>query len=252
MKNDPDSAAPSISELKRRLLYTLFQPAAALARRLHVPLDEFESLGRLAFYEELRGRGGMTQSEVAKFFGKSLRTVTSVEKQLQSDFLAPAREVELSRRVEERLSEKTWTPEALCVALGESDEDEIRRILESLVHAGRAARADCASESAAYSGVERYHSLVQSDLVARIDGVRHQLSVILAAVQARFLAPPDDAKPSTARTLAFMGRPDDVAAMAEAIVREIRLRAIDVEESALQAGEYGHFAMTVAVAPSEE
>ena len=87
--------------------------------------------------------------------------------------------------------------------------------------------------------------------MARIDGLKHQLEVMTATVKSRFLEESGD-RPSMARTLSFMGRPEHVSEMADAVVRDLRLKAIDVEESALSETGYQRYAVTVALAPLDE
>lgn len=61
--------------------------------------------------------------------------------------------------------------------------------------------------------------------------------MLTAAIRARF---------------SFLGTADDVEAMSSEIIRWARLRAIDVEESALVEGGYERYAITLAVAALEE
>ena len=174
------SQAP-ISELKRRLVYAMLQPAMALCRRFKFSLETVDQLSRLAYYEEVRRRGGATQSEASALFGTSLRTVGAIEKQLRGDFLAPAYEVELIRRLEEALAEGERTAEELsekvCEAIG-----DVTRCLEGLVGVGRAKRLDGDAGVVQYVLSERYQSLVRDDLVSRIDGLSHLLEVLLSTV----------------------------------------------------------------------
>jgi hypothetical protein len=232
------------------LVYTLLQPAIAICRRFAMPLDVIEQLCRLAYYDALR-QEGMTQAEVARAFGKSLRTVVAVGRVFQSDFLAPVEEIRLNRRLEEELATGPLTAAEVAVRLEQDDEEQVQRLLDSLVGAGRAERVGN-SEPAAYTLQERLQSLVRDDVNARLDGLRHQLEVVRRAVKARFLPNGDGPSPSVARTLSFVGTEEDVAKMAEQLVRTMRLHAIDVEEAALEKGGYQRFGVTLAVAPLDQ
>jgi predicted transcriptional regulator len=238
-----------VSELKRRLVYAMLQPAMALCRRFRFPLDVVDQLSRLAYYEEVR-RGGATQNDVSELFGTSLRTVVAIEKQLRSDFLSPAYEVERIRRLEGALAEGERTIDELADQVNETTAD-VTRSMEGLVGAGRARRIT-GDEETRYVLSERYQSLVRDDLVSRIDGLKHQLEVLLSAVKSRFLGDDDGQAASMARTLSFVGSTEDVEAMADEVIRGLRVRAIDVEEAALQKDEYNRYAFSLTLAPMEK
>ena len=246
------SARASIPELQRRLIFSLLWPAVAVCRRFQVPLDVLERLCRLAYYEELRRGGKLTQVEVARIFGTSLRTVVAVERKYRGGFLAPEYEVELYRRVEEALTVRSTTAEDMAVQL-EADEDAVRRTLDGLVGAGRA-EATPAGDTVEFSFLERHPSLVRADLLSRIDGLKHQLEVLVSAVSRRFFDEGDTGKrrPSVARTVSFLGISDDVEALADELVRMLRLRAIDVEERALRKGGHERYGLTMALAATED
>lgn len=232
----------STSELQRRLVFSLLRPVARLARRFALPLKAVEELARLAYYAEAR-RDQTPQAEVARQFDKSLRTIGSLERQLRSDFLAPEEEVEAFRLVEAALEQAPLSAAELSARLG-VDDAEITRRLQGLLAAGRVTKAG----DGAYALDRRFQSLVQEDLKARVDGLNHQLDVVLGAVQARFLAPSREAM---ARTLDFVVRPEDVPALADAIVRTLRAHVTDAEEAALKRGGFNGYGVTVALAPSD-
>ena len=239
----------SIPELHHRLIDALLRPVVAVARHFRVPISEVERLCRLAYYRELRRGTNITQAEVARVFGKSLRTVVGVERQLRSDYLAPEAAVELSRRIEEVLTGGPHTLDALTAAIGGADETEVERAVVALTTVGRV-RTHMGKESdePSYSLQERFQSLVKGDLLARIDGLVHQLEVLGSAVRARFYGN-GDTRPTVARTLAFVGRAPDVERMCRELVRELRMQAIDVEEAALREGGRQRYGVTFAIAP---
>lgn len=235
--------SPSTSELQRRLVFSLLRPVARLARRFALPLKTIEELARLAYYAEAR-RDQTPQSEVARRFGKSLRTIGSLERMLRSNFLAPEAEVEAFRRVEAALEQEPATIAEMGERTG-MDPDEVGRLLSGLVAAGRVLE----QVDGRYALDRRFQSLVQDDLKARVDGLNHQLDVVLGAVQARFLSP---SKEAMARTLDFVVRPEDVPALADAIVRALRTQVIDAEEAALKQGGFSGYGVTIALAPRLE
>lgn len=237
----------TVPELQRRLLYALLQPAMALARRFDVPLDVVEQLARLAYFDALRSAGA-THAEVANVFGKSLRTVVNLEREYRSDFLAPEAELRLHRQLEAALDRGAQTVGELAVAC-DADEVETRRALEALVRAGRA-ELQTDESGVRFRRRERFLSLVRSDVVARVDGLRHQLEVVGATVHRRFFDA-GDPRPSMARTLAFLGRASDVQAMADELIARLRASAVDVEERALAEGGHDAYAVTIALGPSK-
>ena len=239
------SGVPSVTELERRVLFALVGPAAAWCRKMRVPLNELEQLSKLAYYEELRHRGNATQAEVADVFGKSLRTIVEVERQYRSTFLAPEYEESLSRRVEEALTDAPQTATALALAV-DADPNDVERVVGALNVIGR---VDGDPESGYVRSTE-LRSLVRDDLLARIDGLKHQLEVLMATVNNRF-AHDKKQMPSMARTLAFLGTRESIEEMGRAIARELRLRAIEVEEHALQEGGYERYGLTFALAATE-
>ena len=231
------------SELERRLVYAFLQPAARLCRRFRIPLSTAERLLRLAYYEELRVRAGATQAEIAEIFGRSRRTVVAIEQLLRSDFLAPTRAVEVERRVQAALAAGPQDAEALRRRLG-VDAAEVLEALRTLVSSGAVIR----SEEGRYRNAERYRSLVRQDLHARLDGLAHQLEVILETAWQRFVRRNEGF--ALARTLGFGGRRQDVRKMGETIVRAMRMHAIEVEEAALAHGEATElYGVTLALAP---
>jgi DNA-binding XRE family transcriptional regulator len=240
----------TLPELKRRLLYRLFQPAVGLARQLHVPLDEIEQLCRLAYFEELRRTEGLTQAEVAKRVGRSLRTVTALERELQSDFLAPAAEVELARRVEEALGAGPASLDELVLRLGSAPAEQVQGLVAQLCTAGHV--FSDGQVPPRYALTQRFQSLVHSDLLARLDGLKHQLEVLSAVVKRRFFPDAADSRPSVARTLAFVGRSEDVEHFAKELVQLVRHRAVDLEEKALGAPPHDRYAITFALVPTED
>ncbi len=226
-------------ELQRRLLYAALRPAVRLAQRFHVPLKTLEALTRLAYYEALRRDGGLPQTRIAEVFDKSLRTITSLERELRGDFLAPQRAVERARDAE-AACQTPKTADEVAHALGLPTVDA-QRILDGLVGAGRVTQ-----EGARYVTDPAYHSLVGAALPSRLDGLTHQLDVITDAVIARFLAHDE---PALARTLAFMGTDATIAALSEDLATLIRTRCGEAEEAALSAGvPVRAFGLTVALA----
>ncbi len=230
-------------ELQRRLIFSLLRPVVRLSRRFHLPLKTLEELCRLAYFEEIRRRGEIPQAEVARRFGKSLRTIGSLERRYRSNFFAPEEELEFARRVEERFEEEPSSVEEIAEGLN-SSLDEIRRVVESLSAAGRLKE----SSPARYSIERSFRSLMREDLKARIDGLNHQLDIIAAAVRARFLAPRGNA---IARSLSFVAHTEDMEALGDTLIKALREQCGAAEEAALKRGSFQQVGVTLALAPME-
>lgn len=239
MKNAP----LSVLELQRRLVYSLLRPAARLSRLFRLPLKTLEELIRLAYFEELRRGGAVPQSEVARVFGKSLRTVVQLEREYRDDFLAPAHEVERTRRVEDALEGGPLRAAEVAGRLGEPA-DEVRCLLEGLAAAGRVAR----DADDRYVLNRAFVSLVRDEIGARVDGLHHQLDVVTAAVVTRFL---DGARPTVARTLSFVAAPEDVERLGQTLARAFREACGAAEDAALHKGGHARFGATFALAPMD-
>jgi very-short-patch-repair endonuclease len=239
--------AVSLSELQRRLVFSLLRPAARLGRHLRLPLTTLEELCRLAYFEEVRAHGGATQAEAARLFDRSLRTVASLEKAYRADFLAPEREVEMTRRVEAALERGARTAAQVAQRL-RIDPSDAERALDALVAAGRA-QVDAGAEPRRFRVEHRFVSLYSDDLKARIDGLNHQLDVIVDSVRARFAG---DVRPAVARTLSFVAGAAAMRELADELVRTLRRRCSEIEEDALAQGGGERYAVTFALAPTGE
>ncbi|MFN3198487.1 MAG: hypothetical protein ACE366_08735 [Bradymonadia bacterium] len=238
----------SIPEHQRRLVYSLLRPVARLCRRFHLPLKAVEELCRLAYYEELKRTPDLTQTDMARLLGTSLRTVGNLAHQHRGDFLSPEQEQGLAREIEEALSHGPLSLDGLIAALTHVSPDQIQRLLPSLVDSGRLTAE--AGSPVTYRLEPAWVSLVREDMQARIDGLNHQLDVIAAAVRTRFLA--IDERPAVARTLSFAGTPEDMQKLGRAIAQQLRVLCSEAEEDALEAGGHQRYAVTFALAPVDE
>jgi DNA-binding XRE family transcriptional regulator len=242
-----DQRNPTFPELQRRIVFALLRPVVRLCHLFRFSLNTFEELCRLAYFEELRMRGGQSQAEVARSLGKSLRTIGSLERQYRSDFLAPEAELALAREIEHLFDGADLTLEEV-VAQTSHDAEEIQRAVEGLVGMGRLHEGKSSSPKT-YQLNRAFVSLVRDDVDAQIDGVQHQLEVIKDAVMTRFYAPD---RPALARTLSFVALPDDMDRIGDSLIRHIRQLCIDAEERALKKRSYERYGVTFAFAPTDE
>ena len=223
------------------MVFSLLRPVARLSRLFRLPLGTVEDLCRLAYFEELRRGGATPQSEVARVFGRSLRMVGQLEREYRDNFLAPEREAERARRLEDALEAGPLTSAEAAQRLAE-DPYELRGVLEGLAAAGRVHHL--ADDRFALN--HAFASLVRADLTARIDGLNHQLDVVTAALLTRFF---DEKAPTIARTLAFVADPATVEALGQRLAREMRTACGEAEDAALDSGRARRYGATLALAP---
>jgi hypothetical protein len=202
-------------------------------------------LCRLAYFEELRRRGEMTHAEMALLLGTSVRTIGHLERQYRGNFFAPEEDEEQRRRAEAVLRDGPATTAAVARAL-RAPEADARALLEALRAEGRV-EFDADAEPPAWRLHPSFRGLVRADFNARVDGLDHQLAVLIEALRCRFL---DADGPSVTRTLGFVGRPEDVERLCRDLVRATRNAVVDVEEAGLRAGGTREFAVTLALAPA--
>ncbi len=247
MSTEPHLPTPW-TELQRRLVYALLKPAMRLCRAFRLPLGSVEELCRMAYFEEIRLQGNASQAQTALLMGKSLRTVGNLEKQYRTDFLAPETELEHARQVEGAFDDEPLPLETVCDAVPHIDPDEVERILDGLVNVGRV-HLHGANGGRQYVLDPSFVSLVRDDVDTQIDGLRHQLDVIVAAVRARFF---DRQRPALARTLTFVADPEEMEALGDAFVLDLRRRCIEAEEAALKRKGHGRYAVTFVLTPMND
>ncbi len=198
----------------------------------------------MAYFEEIRIHGEASQARTAALMGKSLRTVGHLERQYRAGFLTGEAELEQVREVEGALDESPSTLQEVRERVSHIDGERIELILERLVGVGRA-RLDGGGQRR-YTLNPAFISLVGDDVDAQLDGLRHQLDVIISAVRARFL---QAGRPAVARTLSFVADSAEVEAMADGFVMDLRRGCIEAEEAALKRRIRERYAVTFVLTP---
>lgn len=244
-----DQGPDAVVELSARLLFSFLRGAARLAARFHMPLPRLVELAQLAYFEELRRRSPRDLAAVADELGVSLRTAGTLNKKLKGDFLAPELEVEPLRALTDVLLDGPRLRSQLLAGLSDEDQPRLLRSLQLLTDNGWL-EVDGDEEDPRYALQTELRSFVSDDLDRRIDGLNHQLDILVASVRQRFVAGNDET--ARARSWFFAARDDDVPEFIERTVRELRHGAIDLEESALTDGSYRRYGVTVAITPVEE
>ncbi len=246
MSTQATEPVASLAELKRRLTYTLIKPAMRLSRLFRLPLGTVEELCRMAYFEEVRIRGKASQAETAQLMGKSLRTVGSLERRYRGGFLAPETELELTRDLEDALANEPLALEELHRRVAQIDVAEVKRLVDGLVNVKRVEVRRGQDGVRRYALNPSYVSLVRDDVDAQLDGLGHQLKVIVAAVRSRFF---ERRHPAVARTLNFVADPEQMEALGDDFIMELRRRCIDAEEAALKKKIRGRYAVTFVLTP---
>lgn len=246
---DPGAEPSAAIELVGRMLFAFLRGAAKLAARFEVPMDRFTELAQLAYFQERRRQAPRDLGQVARQLGVSLRTVGSLNKKLRGNFLAPEDEVEPLRQLTDLLLDGPQDRDALLQALDAIDPIRVQRSLAMLEQYGWLDVDGPDEGNPRYALKTRHRSFVSDDLDRRFDGLNHQLSILNASAQQRFLAGNDET--ARARSWFFAAREADVAPFIEHMVRELRHGAIDLEETALASGSYRRFGVTLAIAPVE-
>ncbi|MEZ4317588.1 MAG: hypothetical protein R3F61_08785 [Myxococcota bacterium] len=245
----PHAAPEAVVTLSSRLLFSFLRGAARLATRADLPLDRFVELAQLAYFQELRRDSPRDLASVARRLGVSLRTAGSLNRRARGDFFTPETDVEPLRDLTARLLDG---PVRLSVLMGEQGDDEeivrLERSLHLLRESGWLVYSD--HEDPEIGLATRLRSFVSDDIERRLDGLNHQLDILVASVHQRFHVGNDTS--ARARSWFFAAREADVSPFIEETVRTLRHGAIDLEESALAQGSYRRFGVTIAITPVED
>lgn len=214
---------------QRALVLALLRPAVRLCRRFRLPLKTLEDLARLAYFESLRQGGRVPQAEVARLTGVSLRTVVALERQAREGIAATAEERALQRHIEESLGREGGQTAAGLADHFETPVEVMDRMLAALTAEGRVIQ-DGPAAQARYRIDPRFVSLVSTDRAARLDGLNHQLDVLGAAVEGRFLRSEGR---SMARTFTFVATPQALDALLQTLPQHFRASVIATEEASI-------------------
>ncbi len=212
MTEGADNELPEISEseLRLRVIYSLFEPVAKLAHRYVLPLKELKSFFEVACYHELK-RASHTLEEAADTLGISRRKVADLSSRLKKNFFRPEQDHELPRRIEYMLWAGPMTEGRIHQTLSEYDEAEIDEALEQLIGRERLELVDEA-RTRTFTVPDSEFRLYESNWMARIDGLNNLLGNLTDAVVGRFFEEDDRA---FARTLDFRMREDDIEELRE-------------------------------------
>jgi hypothetical protein len=238
-----------VVELSARLLFSLLRSAARLAARFDLPLDRLVELTQLAYFQEIRRDAPRDMGRVARKLGVSLRTAGSLSKKMRGDFLAPEVQVQKLRKLTGILLDGPLKKSALLPAMTDGDSIALERALK-LLEENDWLSVSGQADDPTYALKTTLRSFVSDDLNRRIDGLNHQLDILTASIQQRFLAGND--KTARARSWFFAARDEDIPGFIEETVKDLRHGAIDLEEAALKTDTYKRYGVTIAITPVGE
>lgn len=193
-------------ELRRRVLYALFAPAAKIAAGFGVPLAEMKRLVETAYYHEAKRRN-LSMSEAMEMMGISISKAALLSRQLKNNFMAPDLEYALPRRIEYMLWAGPMTFSRINQALPAVDAVEVQSAVEALLADGCIRVVASRAREDVFKLITRQSRRVWSTWLARLDGLHNALDSVTDAVRGRFFQPD---RPAFARTVTFHASKEDL------------------------------------------
>jgi hypothetical protein len=191
--------APSVVDVRLRLIAVALEPALALARVSAVPLDDLQAMVTVGYFRELRARG-LTLRGIARRMHKSLRTVAGISQLAAREQGSVGGSDRLRRR------------RKLVAYLGKHPRASFAQLQRLLPKASRAAVEEELKQLAAQGIVKlgersaelsaEIMTLVSDQLEPRIDSLRHFLGSVTQVIYRRFWTT-DPEREAFARVLSF-------------------------------------------------
>jgi hypothetical protein len=222
------AGAPSVVDLRLRLIAVALEPALALARVSAVPLDDLQSLLTVGYFRELRSRG-MTLRAIARRMHKSLRTVAALSQRSarERDLLAGSERLRWRRKLVAHLGKHSPASLArLQRLLPNSARAELEEELKQLAAQGIVKLGERGAELSA-----EVMTLVSDQLEPRIDSLRHFLDAVTQVIYRRFWTS-DPEREAFARVLSFRVDPEEFERLRTAYYESLRTAAIKADKRA--------------------
>jgi transcriptional regulator with XRE-family HTH domain len=239
--------AAAFLEYKHRVVYSLLRAAVRVGFRLHLPLAQMVDLLEMAFFQEARETRGLELAAIAGLFGKSLRTVTTLNQRFRGDFFAPEHEVQLRRELAAALAARPRTEAELREAFRERSDPEIKAALEDLLRGRRILR----DGDTLRRNPEDHDFFDETNLVGRIDGLNRQMDVLAETVWRRLIEP-DEGAAAAARSYVFAARDEEFEALVSDVLALLQGRAIAADASAQDKGAGKRRGITIAATDLED
>lgn len=217
-------------DVRIRVVALALEPALSLARILALPLDDLHRLVDGGYFREVRSRG-LSLPQIARRFGKSLRTVATLSQRARQDgtLLSGSDDIRRRRRLVAWLGRHGGATRAAARRhLGESDEQLVHDALDQLVAEGILTEHEGQVRVAA-----AHMDLLRSDIEHRLDSLSHFLTAVTHVIYRRFFLPPQRGE-AFARVLTFSASPERLATLSEQTYARLKdeVVAVDAEATA--------------------
>lgn len=232
-------------EYKHRVVYSLLRAAVRVGFRLHLPLSQMVDLLEMAFFQEARETRGLELAAIARLFGRSLRTITTLNQRFRGDFFAPEHEVQLRRDLAAALATQPQTEAELRESF-DRPESEISAAIEDLVRGRRILR----DGDQLRRNPEDHDFFDETNLVGRIDGLNRQMDVLADTVWRRLIEP--EGGTAAARSYVFAARGEEFDALVADVLAVLQARAIAADASAQEKGSGRRRGITIAATDLED
>jgi hypothetical protein len=227
-------------QYKHRLLFSLLRAAARVGLRFRMPLHQMELLLQMAYFEQARERQGLTLDAISDLFGKSLRTVSTLQRTFKSDFFSPERDVALRRDVAAEIGRGARSLPMLVERIPSVTRTEVYAAVEDLVREGRVLRIG----DGLRRNPEEFSFFDELNVMARIDGLNRQMDIVADTVWMRLVNEAPDGE--IARSFVFAAEPEEFRRLAEDLVNIARERALAADDRGQASATARRYGVTVA------
>lgn len=221
-------AALSPIDLRLRVIALALEPGLTLARLSGLPLDDLQALVATGYFRQWRARG-LSLRGIAARLHKSLRTVATLSARAGADgtLTALSKRIGWRRKLVARVAEAgRYDRRQLAAIIRGERRAEVEREIAQLVEEGiLAEQADSVSVAV------QYLSLVDDNVEARLDSLRHFLDAATHVIFQRFVAG-DGSAVALARVLSFRAERDDLVALRDHAYAAIRDRVVAADAQA--------------------
>lgn len=191
------------NELRDRVIYALFAPAAQISKTFNMPLSHLKKLIEIAYFHEIK-KSGVKMKDAAKVMDVSLSKIALLSRALKKNFGSD--DISLDRRIEFMLWSGPLTSAKIKQVITKSSATEINQALKQLVEEKKIIK-NRREQSFLYSlnlDVERSE---WDEWLTKVDTLFHALRIIGEIVYSRFFEEEDK---GVSRVLSFNILPKDL------------------------------------------
>lgn len=242
-KRKPAAEELAVAELPSRLVYSLLKAVVRVAAKANMPMADLTELTQLAYFDELRRSHPRELSTIAEKLGLSLRSIGGLNKRLRQAFFAAEANVQPTREVCSALVDGALSLAELQAALPDLEKTQLRQALAFLK------KSEWVEiKERRYQLKGRLRSYVDEQLTRKIDGLNRQMDILASSVWSRFV---EGKNTSVGRSWVFAAKDKDVLTFIESTIKTMRHGAVDMEEAALDEGDYKQYGVTFSVSGVE-